>query len=150
MDDYLTKPIHLDALASALDRRVPRVAAEAPLATETGVLDPEALEQLGAGTGDEAFVAEIIGTFLRDAPALLETIRAALEHEEAEELRRAAHTLKSNGRIFGATRLAELCQELEAMAIADTHPGATDLVAQLDGEYARVEGALRAAEQGMT
>jgi PAS domain S-box-containing protein len=150
MDDYLTKPIHLDPLARALDRRVPRVVEEtpqsgAPMATETAVLDREALEQLGAGTGDEAFVAEIIGTFLRDAPALLKTIRAALEHEEAEELRRAAHTLKSNGRIFGATRLAELCQELEAMATAETPPGAADLVAQLDGEYARVEGALRAA-----
>ncbi|MFL5841606.1 MAG: PAS domain S-box protein [Thermoleophilaceae bacterium] len=141
MDDYLTKPIHLDELANALDRCAPR---------ESGVLDPEALEQLGGGTGDRAFVVEIIGTFLREAPALLETIRGALEHEEAEQLRRAAHTLKSNGRIFGATRLADLCQELEAMATAETRHGAADLLAQLDGEYARVEGALRAAGQEMT
>jgi CheY-like chemotaxis protein/HPt (histidine-containing phosphotransfer) domain-containing protein len=140
MDDYVSKPIHLDELARALDHWAPR---------EGGVLDPEALEQLGAGTGDRAFVVEIIGTFLRDAPALLETIRGALEHEEAEQLRRAAHTLKSNGRIFGATRLADLCQELEAMSTAETRPGAAGLLAQLDGEYARVEDALRAAGQEM-
>jgi PAS domain S-box-containing protein len=157
MDDYLTKPIHLDELAKALNRRAPRAAVLGerpqpgpPPAEESGVLDPEALEQLGAGTGDRAFVAELIGTFLREAPALLKTIRGALEREEADELRRAAHTLKSNGRIFGATRLAELCQDLEAMATAETRPGAADLVAQLDREYARVEGALRAAGQEMT
>jgi CheY-like chemotaxis protein/HPt (histidine-containing phosphotransfer) domain-containing protein len=158
MDDYLTKPIHMDDLAKALNRCAPRPAVlgerpqpEPPPPEEGRVLDPEALEQLGAGTGDRAFVAELIATFLGEAPALLETIRGSLERDQAEELRRAAHTLKSNGRIFGATRLAELCQELEAMATAETAPGAVDLVAQLDREYPRVEGALRAAAgQAMT
>ena len=35
---------------------------------------------------------------------------------DLEELRRAAHTLKSNGRTFGATRLAALSEELELSA----------------------------------
>jgi HPt (histidine-containing phosphotransfer) domain-containing protein len=91
-----------------------------------------------------------VETFLRDAPALLETVRGALEAAEAQQLRRAAHTLKSNGRMFGATRLAELCQELEAMAKAGTLLGAAELVAQIDGEYARVAGALQAVDREMT
>ena len=87
----------------------------------------------------------IADTFLRDVPALLETLRGALENAEAQELRRAAHTLKSNGRMFGATRLAELCQELEATAQTGALVGADELVARIDAEYARVAAALQAA-----
>jgi CheY-like chemotaxis protein/HPt (histidine-containing phosphotransfer) domain-containing protein len=156
MDDYLSKPIHVDELAQALDRSAPAARlgewpqSGTPLATESDVLDPETLDQLRDATGDRAFVAEIIATFVREAPALLETIRGALEHDEAEELRRAAHTLKSNGRTFGATRLAELCQELEAMAGAEPGTGGAELLSQLEMEYPRVEAALRAAGQDMT
>jgi histidine phosphotransfer protein HptB len=92
-------------------------------------------------------VVELVETFLRDAPALLQTLRVALENAEPQELRRAAHALKSNGRMFGATKLADLCQELEAMAKAETLARAPELLARVDGEYARVERALRAAER---
>src|SRR5438034_175749 len=115
-----------------------------------GVLQPEALERLRAQAGDRAFVVELVDTFQRDAPALLETLRGALEDADAQRLRRAAHTLKSNGRVFGATRLAALCQELEAMARAGSLAGAGELVALVDEEYARVADALQAAGRQMT
>jgi CheY-like chemotaxis protein/HPt (histidine-containing phosphotransfer) domain-containing protein len=151
MDDYLSKPIHREELADALRRCVPRDAGrpERP-AREDGVLEPEALEQLGAQAGDRAFVVELIGTFQRDAPGLLETLRDARQDADADHVRRAAHTLKSNGRVFGASRLATLCQELEAMAGAGSLAGAAELVARIDGEYARVADALRAAERELT
>jgi CheY-like chemotaxis protein len=128
MDDYVSKPIRLDDLAAALRRCVPRV------------LDHKALEQLRAGS-DETFFVELVDTFLLDAPVLLETLR----HADAHELRRAAHTLKSNARVFGATTLAELCQELEAMARSESLAGAAELVPRIDAEYARVAEALEAA-----
>ena len=139
MDDYVSKPIHSEELAAALGRCAPR---------EGGVLDPDALAQLRERVGDHAFVLELVDTFLGDAPALLKTLRGALE--DAKRLRRAAHTLKSNGRVFGAKRLAELCQELEAKAKAGSLAGAAELVARIDGEYARVDRALRAARREMT
>jgi PAS domain S-box-containing protein len=157
MDDYVSKPIHLDDLADALSRCTPRAVGvpEAPqpasaAAHEDGVLDAEALEQLRARAGDRAFVIDLVDTFLRDAPTLLETLRSALADAEAQRVRRAAHTLKSNGRLFGATTLAELCQELEAMAKAGSLAGAAELVARIDEEYARVADALQAAGQEMT
>jgi PAS domain S-box-containing protein len=157
MDDYLSKPIHLDELAEALGRCTPRDAgpAEPPqpaseLGHDGGVLDLEGLERLRKEADDRAFVVELIDTFLRDAPALLETLRGSLEDAEAEQLRRTAHTLKSNGQVFGATRLAELCQELEGVAKTNTLATAPELLAQVDAEYARVEEALRAAGQEMT
>jgi PAS domain S-box-containing protein len=154
MDDYVSKPIRLGELAEALSRcspfgvSLPEAPQSAPApAHEGGVLDPKALEQLHVTTGDRAFTVELVHTFLREAPALLETLRGALEAAEAQQLRRAAHTLKSNGEVFGATRLAELCRELEAMAKAGTLMAAAELLSRIDEEYARVEGALRAAEQ---
>jgi HPt (histidine-containing phosphotransfer) domain-containing protein len=110
----------------------------------TEPVDHRALAALSQATGDDpAFLAELIDTFLRDAPALLETLRGALDEADAQQVRRAAHTLKSNGRVFGATTLAELCQQLEAIARKDTLAGAAELLGRIEGEYASVERALQ-------
>jgi PAS domain S-box-containing protein len=152
MDDYLSKPIHLDELANALRRCAPRGATPpqtaqpvSPPDSEDGVLDLEALEQLHARAGDRDFVIELVDTFLREGPALVETLRGALQDADAQQLRRAAHTLKSNARVFGARALAALCQEVEAMARVGVLAGAAELAARIDDEYARVADALQAA-----
>jgi len=78
---------------------------------------------------------------LADAPGQLATLRDAATSGDAEAARRAAHTLKGNGRTFGATALASLCQEAEAAATS----GDIDAVrARVDenaaeGELARAE-----------
>jgi CheY-like chemotaxis protein len=112
MDDYVAKPIRPEALAEALGRARP-VATARPEAAAG--LEASALESLRELGGD-AFVAEVIDTFLTDAPALLETLRRALADGNAEELRRAAHTLKSNGATLGAEGFAERCRTLEQCA----------------------------------
>ncbi|HEX8855045.1 MAG TPA: response regulator, partial [Thermoleophilaceae bacterium] len=144
MDDYISKPIHLDGLAAALGACAPESA------QPERVLDPDALERLRAGAGDPAFVAELVDMFASDAPALLDTLHHALEEADAEEVRRSAHTLKSNARVFGATRLAEVCQAIENLARAETLQGVDELLGQVDGEYARVEHALLAAARGQS
>jgi PAS domain S-box-containing protein len=154
MDDYLSKPIHLDELADALRRCDPGGAIRpqtaqpaSPSAREDGVLDPEALEQLHARAGDRDFVVELVDTFLREGPALVETLRGALRDADAQQLRRAAHTLKSNAQVFGARGLAALCQEVEAMARVGVLVDVAELVARIDAEYARVADALQATGQ---
>jgi CheY-like chemotaxis protein len=142
MDDYLSKPIHAHALAAALARCAPRTALQER--EDGAVLDDAALEHLEATTGDPAFVAELLDTFLREAPALLASLRSAQQRGEAEQLRRSAHTLKSNARTFGAAPLAERCQALEGMAKAGTIDGAAQLVAQIEHSYVRVARALAA------
>jgi HPt (histidine-containing phosphotransfer) domain-containing protein len=97
---------------------------------DDAVLDPAALEGLREIGGD-AFFADLVATFLADAPPLL----AALRGSDAEEVRRAAHTLKSNGATFGATRFSELCRELEGQARGGDLTGAPDLAARIEAEY---------------
>ena len=143
MDDYLTKPIRPDHLAAALDRVRPSPSIAAP---EGGRVDPGALEQLVSMIDDPAFVRELIGTFLADAPGQLALLRDALQREDTETVRRTAHTLKANGTTFGARHLAEMCQELETLAKGGTLGGAAELIARIDAEY----GAVAVALEGRT
>jgi PAS domain S-box-containing protein len=139
MDDYLSKPIRREELAAALTRSAALGAS--PPQTEDA-LDPAALEALEAATDDPAFVAELVETFRRDAPNLVEAMWSSSRGGDAETLRRAAHTLKSNARTFGAASLAELCEELEATAGAGVGENATELVHRIETEFARVDAAL--------
>jgi HPt (histidine-containing phosphotransfer) domain-containing protein len=135
MDDYVAKPIRPHELAKALGRARPL--AEPDLGGATGArvnLDAAAVASLRELGGD-GFVAEVVETFLDDAPALLATLRTSLEAGDTEELRRAAHTLKSNGQTFGAARFSELCRELEERARRGDLDGASELVDRIAREY---------------
>ncbi len=113
---------------------------------ESDVLDRAALADLLAMTGgDPAFLAELIDTYVADTPQQLATIRQSLESGDAEAVRRAAHSLKSNSATFGATALARLCQELEERAKRGALNDAAELVSLVEATYAEVETALRAA-----
>jgi len=66
--------------------------------------------------GDAGFVAELIDQFIAEAPELVAVARAGLEAGDADEVRRDAHTLKSNAATFGAGHLAESSRVLEEAA----------------------------------
>ena len=133
MDDYLAKPLRVAQLAEALIRAEP-VEEAPPLASG-------ALEALREQFGDEAFVQDLLDTFLREAPRLVADLRSG----SAEDARRAAHTLKTNARTLGAGGLGRVCEELEALTKQDGLEGASARVGRAEAEYARVERALRAA-----
>src|SRR6478609_8974146 len=82
-----------------------------------GTLDADAVRSLIDLVGDDReALAEIVEAFIDEAPLRLAELRDGLVAGNAVLVGRAAHTLKANGRTFGAFRLAELCQEVEAAA----------------------------------
>jgi HPt (histidine-containing phosphotransfer) domain-containing protein len=158
----------VDELAAALGRCRPRVAprpparavgsgkgAQVPPEPEpqrqpaiAGVLDPPALERLMETIGDDrGLLTALIDTFLSDAPRLVEDARRGLEHGQTDEVRRAAHTLKSNGATFGATSLSELSRQLETLARSGVRQGTDELIARIDAEYERVRIALETVRE---
>jgi HPt (histidine-containing phosphotransfer) domain-containing protein len=140
MDDYITKPIRLDELSRALTggSRRPRPHRSAP-----GV-DPLVIERLVASLGEHGreHVAELIDTFLGHLPDQLATLRAAVTRREADEVRRGAHTMKSNAASFGALVLADLCRDLETAAKGGTLDGAADQLSLIEDELKKVASEL--------
>ena len=106
------------------------------------VIDQDIYAELQETAGAE-FVAELVDTFLQEAPGMLAELRNARAENHAERFRRAAHSLKSNGNTFGALRLGALARELELKGL-DTDPaGDTAALAALEAEYARAAAALK-------
>jgi len=142
MDDYIAKPIRPNELAEALGRARPLTGDRTASAEDAGAdLDASAIESLRALDGED-FLTEVIDTFLRDAPALVAALRTTHEEGATEELRRTAHTLKSNGQIFGAGRFSELCRELEDRARRGEPDGSAELLDRIEREYAALEKSL--------
>jgi len=143
MDDYVAKPIRPEALAEALQRSGPIDRADGGTpALDAGALD--ALRELGG----EDFLGELIDTFLDDAPGVLAVLRRSLEEGDVDELRRAAHTLKSNGATFGAREFSELCRRLEEQARTGELDGAYGLVDRIEEEYETFRRALTELRSG--
>jgi PAS domain S-box-containing protein len=166
MDDYLSKPIRMEELVAALSRCSPRGASQ-PIAGETesgageqaptppepeaqrervptDVLDQATLERLQETIGDDdpALLTAVIDTFLSDAPRLIDGAKRGVKQGQAGEVRRAAHTLKSNGATFGAISFSELCRELESLAKSKTLAEAAALLKRVEAEYESVRAAL--------
>jgi PAS domain S-box-containing protein len=163
MDDYISKPLRLEELSSAIGKscshidRAQSVAGltaiaigeraspdtgSIPLAPEA--IDAEALGKVREMLGKNApqLLAGIIDSYLDDTPNLLETMHVAIAQADARMLRRASHKLKSTSAFLGATALAQLCGELEHIGHSGTTVGCQDRVLVIEAEYARVKLAL--------
>jgi PAS domain S-box-containing protein len=172
MNAYLSKPIRVESLATALSncRPHPPRTASAPArepgasprpptpqasrqqgrVSAAGVVDSAALERLVTIIGDEPGpLAALIDTFHDDVQRLVDSARRGLRQGQAEEVRRAAHTLKSTGATFGATRFSELSRSLESLASAGALDEAADLIGRIEAEHQAVRVALeRVRERG--
>ena len=156
MNDYVSKPVRVQSLVEALERGAAHnnIGIQDPATPEgaadpaTALLDPKALDNLREVVGgDPEFLAELVDTFLDDVPSLLADLRQGLAAGDAAEVRRHAHSLKSNGAEFGATELSQRCGQLEVMAKEGRLVGAASLLTQIEGLYQEVETALRALAQ---
>jgi histidine phosphotransfer protein HptB len=78
------------------------------------VLDRDAIRSLlDIVGGDHADLVDLIASFLEEAPQIFDSMVAAGNAGDVVTVRRAAHTLKSNARDFGAAELSLRCASLE-------------------------------------
>jgi two-component system sensor histidine kinase/response regulator len=117
-------------------------------ASTSGIVDSTALERLVKITADDpGLLTGLIDTFLDEVPRLVEGARRGLQQGQAEEVRRAGHTLKSTGATFGAMRFSELSRSLESLAMSGTLDGAAELIARIEAEYQAVRIALETVRE---
>jgi len=108
-------------------------------------IDPTVLQELKEMMGEDSseVLAEVIDSYLNDAPILLQAIHTAVAQEDVAGLERAAHALKSSSATLGAIPLSEFCKELEAMGRVGTIQDGLERASQLEAEYVRVKAILQ-------
>ncbi len=85
----------------------------------TQLIDPSVFAELSEAMGAD-FAAELVETFLGDAPNMLADLKAAMAAGDGDAFRRAAHSIKSNAEVFGAGELADQARALELDGMPDT------------------------------
>ena len=107
-------------------------------------IDPSTFTELQDTAGAD-FVAELVDTFLEEAPGLLAELRRALAAGERSAFERAAHSLKSNANTFGALALGAQARALE---LGGPAAAGGDALAALEAEYQRAAAALQGLRHG--
>lgn len=79
-------------------------------------------------SNDQAVMRKFLDLFVRETPALLHQIEADLESAEWEAVSIGAHTLKSQLRYFGLTKLVAQLQQIENQAEAQQETDRLPLV----------------------
>ncbi len=103
----------------------------------TGHLDAFTISELKGVMGNE--FGQLVRAFITDSHQRLAAIAAAVDHADADALRRAAHNFKGSAGNMGAVALQGLCQELEQRGVCGELAGCGDLYRELHDEFTRVE-----------
>ena len=155
MDDYISKPVHIDALVEALQRAIhPAIASPAPQTAtlepspSPAPIDPATLDMLRALREPDKPdpVKELIEMFLRDAPRHLDEMELTIVRYEATHLAACAHSFRGCCSAVGAWQMALLCGEIEDLAQSGGIQISTNALRRLREEFSRVATALQEAE----
>ncbi|HWW03556.1 MAG TPA: response regulator [Candidatus Acidoferrum sp.] len=165
MDDYISKPVRVEDLEAALERWVPdgdtqQVAKPGTASQVPGngdgrcsnhngagaALDPAVTEQLRtlAQATNPALLNEIYESFVSSAVGYRDTVRQAAASGNAEEMAKAAHSLRGASANIGAKAMAELARALEGLGHSPSPTDAAELISQLEQELERVELEIQA------
>ncbi len=121
MDDFITKPFNVDALAIALERAstrthlIPEQQLQIPHQNGKNVLFDWNLMQRHF-MGDQSIMFVVIEDFIRTYPLVIAQIQAAIETKNHQEIRAAAHKLRGNVANFYAKPIQNNLLALETMA----------------------------------
>ena len=111
------------------------------------VIDPATFAELQESAGAD-FVAELVGTFLEETPALLDELRSARDAADADRFRRAAHSIKSNSQTFGALALGLLARNIELRGLHADAAHDMQAIEALQASYAQAAVALKGMPHG--
>ncbi len=160
MNEYVSKPITMNQLTEVLYQAVkyhdllsvlPEPAnvakptqADSPLEHPQALSNPINMVELVqlVGENTQEFLQTMTPIFLEDTQHILQKLATAVQGEDDQAIRQAAHTLKGSSASMAMTDLSQRCRELEMMAKENKLAEATVKLEQIQAEYQRVETAL--------
>jgi signal transduction histidine kinase/CheY-like chemotaxis protein/HPt (histidine-containing phosphotransfer) domain-containing protein len=141
MDDYISKPIMMNALQRTIEKwatsdevDAERAIIKAEKASIPSVIDQAAIRNL------EQINPKLIGRMIHlftaeEAPALLRNLREAIANNDSKEVSYNAHTLKGSSNILGAKVLGKLCLEVELKGKNGDNEGLSELFTEIEHQY---------------
>lgn len=99
-----------------------------PLVLDHGTLDTFTNDICG---GDLDTIMDLVEVYLQSLDELTRQMSSALDAGDYPVLRRAAHSLKSSSRVFGAEALAKNCEQLEKAALSGEVANAPALIQRI-------------------
>ena len=149
MSEYISKPIHYQALYDTLIRCTHRdapmvkqsMAAVAYLTDPLTTFDPgRAIARMG---GKDIFLG-MLGKFVPSYGQTMHSIRNAIDIADWELAERSAHMLKGSAATIGASALSGFSSQLEAAIAARVTGKYSPLIASMDKEMSRVIALIEA------
>ncbi|MDD3311280.1 PAS domain-containing hybrid sensor histidine kinase/response regulator [Pseudodesulfovibrio sp.] len=115
MNDYIAKPMSMDAFYAAISRvmegrSAPEAEERVPKVNGAAFDREGALDRLG---GRSDLLGRMDEFFVRDAPVDLEGVRQGLAGKDFAEAKRLAHAIKGAARTIGANRVGSRAEQLE-------------------------------------
>ena len=158
MDDYVTKPVTIGSISTAMLRWLPatRIVAESAAVTpEASSAPPQAGEasmptfdfrDLRTSLGKEAdrIIPNIVNSYLREGKAHIEVLSKIDGDFDLEHITRIVHNLKSSSAALGLKAFSELCKSAEQAARSAQKD---KVLAQVPSIVASFDGVRQAAEE---
>ncbi|AUC59661.1 Circadian input kinase A [Cyanobacterium sp. HL-69] len=156
MNDYLSKPVRVEALIEKL-KTVKRSDSavifnnsyqkEKPVIKRSMTeLDPNIIAELKDMIGEEDFeevFQDLINSYLEDSPKLMEGLKLGVEKQDLAQIKISSHTLKSSSVTLGATYLSDLCRQVEAHTSDGNMKAMGELLPLILTEYDHVEDLMK-------
>jgi len=146
MDDYLSKPVTVQALHAMLEKHLaglssPNDASEQPENSDTAPADIRLLQEITEG--NLHFERELIDAFISSSEQHLTTLAKALQERNVELFEREAHNMKGASANIGARRMREFACRLEQMGSRGELDPASEELARLDSAFKQVRRFLQ-------
>ncbi|MDD5462848.1 MAG: ATP-binding protein [Methylococcales bacterium] len=156
MDEWVTKPFTRQEINEALQKWLPEhliIPEQLPKSLDNDSLvpsnkppaiDTHFLQQnFNFNDADDlAFIASLKQAFRQNSDQSLASLRKSIEHNDAEQIRKLAHGLKSISANVGGMQLSALCKTMEQAGQHNQLQGTDVLLAAVELEYARVLSGL--------
>ena len=155
MDDYLSKPIRPADIRGIIEKWSPSAnpAEEAKLSPapkiETAAESPIEMDRLNDLTdGNADSLRELVEMYFKQTTQQFDQIKAAIAANNADEVRRVAHSCAGASATLGMMRLGQLMRDLEKEGLAGTLTNASQICEDAVREYLAVKKFL-AAQPGL-